>query len=232
MTKQHPTLDQLNEYILDPAQEDFVQLRRHLMFCGHCRIRIGKLEQLVGQLATTSPAILPKTKDDIRAKSHTTIVSALVDYLTPIFSTRMPVWSTALTLALLVSLSFIIPKQDIISYQDSALMSFTSQTTPGISFFTQAKQYETPFSGLQIKRRQQGIELNWPMVKGASFYQLEIYITSNGLTEAVFSGKSQTNRLNIENFTIISQRQYTWRLSGQTSNNYSFQSTGGFVAHE
>lgn len=238
MIDAHPDIEQLNDYILDPAHDNFSQLRRHLISCSHCRIRISKLEHMIRQLAATSPATSPASYPDVSAahseknRQTKTFSNKITEFFRTVWSINTPAWSTALAMVFVAGFVFLSPSTNIAVYQDNQTMKFEINKTPGIAFFQQAQEFEQEYSGIHIERSDPGIRISWPKVEKATEYQIEIDKLENNRAVRVFTGSSKQTSLRIKDFKLQNQQRYTWKLSGTTTDRFGFSISGGFVVNE
>jgi hypothetical protein len=157
------------------------------------------------------------------------------------FNRPTPLWAgfaTAAVIAVTVSVLLfnypalkLTPSINIASYQDSSNMRFIPrQKVPGIGFFSAANNYAKPYDNLQISiTRDNQLQLQWKPVDKAIQYQLSLYRYRDGnkqLVKKVTTGETHTMvQLQAESFN----QRFEWTLSGSTSEQVAFITSGGFV---
>ncbi len=120
---------------------------------------------------------------------------------------------------------------DIASYQDDKNIRFVSQKQlPGIGFFSSANQQSEPYQGVSISViNAQQLKLEWQPVQHAIDYTLSINRYSDGKKilhdKKVLSQPETTVLLNEEDFN----QRFEWTLSGNTTEQKTFITSGGFV---
>ncbi len=120
---------------------------------------------------------------------------------------------------------------NIASYQDSKSMRFIpQQTVPGIGFFSAANNYAKPYDNLLISvDDDHQLQMQWQPVDNATQYQISVYRFSDGdkqLVEKVTTRNTYASiQLQLESFN----QRFEWTLSGNTSQQEVFITSGGFV---
>lgn len=171
-------------------------------------------------------------------KNQSSFITRLIEW----FNWPMPLWSgVALASVITMMVTLVVDNTmlqqaantslQISSYQDSENMRFIPpQTVPGIGFFSAAKNYTKPYQGLQVSLDQnQQLQLQWQAVDEATQYQVALYRFSNGNKQLVKKVTTQNTyaslQLQLESFN----QRFEWTLSGSTSQQVSFTTSGGFV---
>lgn len=171
-------------------------------------------------------------------KNQSSFIARLIEW----FNWPMPQWSSvALASVITLMVTLVVDNTmlqqaantslQISSYQDSENMRFIPpQTVPGIGFFSAAKNYTKPYQGLQVSLDQnQQLQLQWQAVDEATQYQVALYRFSNGNKQLVKKVTTQNTyaalQLQLESFN----QRFEWTLSGSTSQQVSFITSGGFV---
>lgn len=171
-------------------------------------------------------------------KNQSSFITRLIEW----FNWPMPQWSSvALASVITLMVTLVVDNTmlqqaantslQISSYQDSENMRFIPpQTVPGIGFFSAAKNYTKPYQGLQVSLDQnQQLQLQWQAVDEATQYQVALYRFSNGNKQLVKKVTTQNTyaalQLQLESFN----QRFEWTLSGSTSQQVSFITSGGFV---
>lgn len=119
----------------------------------------------------------------------------------------------------------------IASYQDNKSMRFIPrQTVPGIGFFSAANNHARPYDNIQLSlNSDQGLQIEWQPVEKANQYELALYRHSDGhrqLVKKVTTTEPHTTlQLGLES---LNQR-FEWVLSGNTDEQETFITSGGFV---
>jgi hypothetical protein len=167
----------------------------------------------------------------------------LWSYIKEWFNVPIPAWAGFATAAVLtITLSAFISydrglPQDtstsfnIASYQDNASIRFIpQQNVPGIGFFSGANDYARPYPNIKLKLDADArLQLQWPAVDKATEYQLSLYRHHDGdkqlVKKVTTSQTSASVQLPLKSFN----ERFEWVLSGRTSEQQSFITSGGFV---
>lgn len=133
---------------------------------------------------------------------------------------------------------WLMPQQDqdrvtIAAYQDSNVVRFVDNNKmPGIGFFSSATQHTKPYQNIRFSLvDNQRLKLEWLPILRATSYDLTLYRFQQGKRE--FFLKTTTTELT----TVIkvAQSDYNqrleWTLTGQTEDQKTFITTGGFILH-
>jgi hypothetical protein len=119
----------------------------------------------------------------------------------------------------------------IASYQDKQSMRFIPrQKVPGVGFFSAANNYAKPYNNLQFTLAADNrLLMQWPPVAKATQYQVTLYRYSEGnkqLVKKVTTGETHAMvQLPLESI----HKRFEWTLSGSTSEQVAFITSGGFV---
>jgi hypothetical protein len=153
---------------------------------------------------------------------------------------QVPVWLTVPATAALVALLsinlFNQPASEnanytIASYQDNPVMQFRArESLPGIGFFARPSQSAEPYKAIKVSLSgDKRFTIQWPPVTGATIYTLRLQMFSQGnklvVGEVTTKNNSAVITANLDNI----YHRYEWVLSGETSDNRAFISSGGFV---
>lgn len=184
---------------------------------------------------------------------HTaTRLSRVLSYLTQWLDVRAPVWAavpaTAFAVAVVI---FSIQSYDsqpvpdangnivITGYQDNPVMQFRStDTLPGIGFFSKADNYSSEYSDVQISVLDNGdstaskLKLQWPEVKNAAQYSMRLQVFNQGQKIPLGEISTETATVIFDLEKISPNNRYEWILTGRTRDKKTFYSTGGFVISE
>lgn len=146
------------------------------------------------------------------------------------------VGATALiTLMLTVVVQALIPSPErgiaIASYRDDSRIRFAAgDSLPGIGFFSGAQQQSEKFDGMLIDLRQkQWLSFEWPTVRSALDYRLDLYRFSAGERIQLDGIDTRRTQVRIRLPRVQINQRYEWTLSGHTTDNKTFQTSGGFV---
>jgi len=167
---------------------------------------------------------------------------SFLQYITSLFTLRLPVWIPAATAAALVWAALGLPLLNtgddaahalpLVSYQDAAVMRFQSADGAqlGLGFFSAANWTERPFTGVQLTRPQpQALELRWPAVDNAAEYRVSLYRIADHAREAIAEQSTTAPHARFNTFDFAANRRYEWEISGSTHDGTSFRANGGFV---
>jgi len=147
---------------------------------------------------------------------------------------RPPVWMTAtacLMFVVVFSQSLFVPSVNIISYQDTPVIQFTGAVPqPGIGFFSQGNPLKRqPFDRMRIQADlPQGLHLQWTPVKDAKNYNIQLYLIEGDQRLPMGTGYSENASMVIPDFQTMTERRYTWELTGTTIDHLKFKANGGF----
>ncbi len=245
------------EFVALPREkisEDQQQIVNEFLYAGTDSARKAKLRQQIRQqpemMKSALYSLAQQIPDKVAAKeTGAASVSPSRRSWFNLFLTwlqwRSPVWVTAgVTAVLVVSLSlllFNLPGDDgigaseigVASYRDDASIRFFPRNhPPGIGFFSGAMQSTQPFPGVRVALRgERQLVVNWPAVPQASGYRLELYRHAEGGKTLVSSSESTTPGAIIDIRSEDYDHRLEWILSGDTRDDRSFVSAGGFIVH-
>jgi hypothetical protein len=166
----------------------------------------------------------------------------LLGLLKKYFTLPTPAWvmvpATGLATVMIVFLINIqISEQDnamkIASYQDNAVIQFSGENTqPGIGFFSNAFKKIKIFNNVDIELvNNSTLKFKWPAVENAISYSVRLQKIDKGQNVIIGEKTSATNRIEFNNIKLDSHRRYKWTLTGKTTKNETFYTTGGFVSN-
>ncbi|WP_455366334.1 hypothetical protein [Kaarinaea lacus] len=162
----------------------------------------------------------------------------------------MPAWTLApASFAIAALISFVLVANtnarqhaaQIAAYQDDATITFTKTDMPAgsIGFFHDAQSSRQAFSGISIKATQHGknnatrnasdLEIQWPAVKNAKSYELEIYFYQNSEKQLLAQQTTRQPSILVKDVILTNGQHYQWMLSGVTDDGQKFHTTGDFV---
>ena len=156
---------------------------------------------------------------------------------------QAPVWFTVPATAALVALLsinlFNQPASDnanytIAGYQDNPVMQFRAkESQPGIGFFARPSQSSEPYKAIKVSLSgDKRFTIQWPPVTGATIYTLRLQMFNQGSKQVVGEVTTKTNSAVITADLENIAHRYEWVLSGETSDNRAFISSGGFVINK
>ncbi|MFV1984141.1 MAG: hypothetical protein ACC657_11425 [Thiohalomonadales bacterium] len=174
----------------------------------------------------------------ITSTRHFSIYHLLKKYLT--FSTpawlMVPVTAFASVVVIFIMSSQFI-KQDntmiIASYQDNAIIQFRSgKIQPGIGFFRNTSKKIKPFSNMKIELlNNSNLVFTWPKVENATSYLMRLQTIKQDRIIILDEVTSLNNRTEFKNLKLENNQRYQWILTGKTTANEIFSTSGGFVSH-
>ncbi|MBI3187446.1 MAG: hypothetical protein HYZ31_06255 [Gammaproteobacteria bacterium] len=153
---------------------------------------------------------------------------------------KAPVWLTVpATAALVALLSINLFNQPeightgytIASYQDNPVIQFRAkEAQPGIGFFARPSQSAEPYKAVRVSVSEGNrFTIHWPPVTGAVIYNLRLQMFNQGSKLVVGEVTTKNNSAVITADLDNIYHRYEWVLSGETSDNRAFISSGGFV---
>lgn len=156
-------------------------------------------------------------------------------------SFEAPLWQMAPALAVVMTVAVLVFNQidsrqsgrriEIVTFQDNAVLQFAGhESQPGIGFFSQQGANAEPFDGMTIELLENDrLRLSWPEIPGASDYNLKLQVFRDGETHVLTRQTLGSTVVELQLEEPLTQHRYEWILSGDTSDNRSFQTNGGFV---
>lgn len=120
------------------------------------------------------------------------------------------------------------------AYQDKPVIHFQGAgQLPGIGFFNKAFRSTESFGPMEIRHDgRQTLSLQWPAVSNAVSYHLAVYLISEGRKITVKELDLTGNRADLPAFKAQAGKRYEWTLNGDTNDNKSFFTSGGFVINQ
>ena len=152
-----------------------------------------------------------------------------------------PIWQMAPAMALVITVAVLVFNQfgpareddpmRIIAFQDNPVLQFAShEIQPGIGFFSQVGANAEPFAGMTIELQASNrLRLSWPEIPGASDYNLKLQVFRDGKTQVLARRQLKSTMIELQFDEPLTQHRYEWVLSGNTLDQGSFQTNGGFV---
>lgn len=122
----------------------------------------------------------------------------------------------------------------IASYQDNDVIRFFPRDQlPGIGFFNGAMQSSQSYQNLQISSDQhQMLKLSWKPVESASTYEFILYRFSRGEKKLLETFKTRETFTHFQLGTADYNQRFEWVLSGHTSDDRTFVTSGGFIVQK
>lgn len=157
------------------------------------------------------------------------------------FSFKAPIWKTVPAVAVLLVLATLIVDQivpqdnngvgRVIVFSDNQVIQFVGhESQPGIGFFNQPTANTEPFTGMSVEViGHNRLRLIWPEVETVQAYKLKLQVFRDGETQVLARRTLATTSVDLEIAEPLTQHRYEWIVSGDTSDNRSFQASGGFV---
>ncbi len=159
-----------------------------------------------------------------------------------LFEHRMPVLAIPTTAFASFVFAFLILSTDnsvdkgIIGFQDSDALVLTQQQqpTPGLGFFHQPEKEERivpEYGGFNVKvdNSRHFIDIHWPAIENAESYTVELLEISNSVSQHVSQVSTEDTTWKINRNSIRPGQLYRLKLTGTTTDKYTFRHTGGFV---
>lgn len=201
-------------------------------------------------LQTHADTAKQRTSSD--TQQSPSILSEIFSHLSQWLDIRTPVWftvpATALTVAVVI---FSIQSFDlqhtpdansqyvVATYQDNPVIQFrSSDILPGIGFFSKANNLSKEYNGVlvRVKNDDNGIsgkiKLQWPRIKNAIEYSMRLQVFNQGQKITIGEVTSRAANATFDIDKISNNKRYEWVLTGKTSDEKTFYSTGGFVVSE
>ncbi|MFV2060800.1 MAG: hypothetical protein ACC653_08945 [Gammaproteobacteria bacterium] len=132
--------------------------------------------------------------------------------------------------------SQLVNQQDAIkiaSYQDNAVIQYSGKNTPpGIGFFSNAFTKVKPFNNVKIEVvGESTLKLNWPKIENAVSYSIRVQKIDKGQNIIVGELTGPNTTVEFKDIKLDKQVRYQWILTGKTTANETFYSSGGFVRY-
>lgn len=172
-----------------------------------------------------------------RGSAWTGFMNRLGDWL----NFQAPLWQMAPVVAVVMTVAVLVINQTdvldqdgsarVVAFQDEQTLRYVSQETqPGIGFFSQQGADTKPFAGMQIELLAGNrLRLSWPEIPDASDYNLKIQVFREGEIRVLARQTLSSTTAELVIAEPLTQHRYEWVLSGDTGDNRSFQTNGGFV---
>lgn len=197
-----------------------------------CHSSAMKRELEAEQSVTPSPTISINQQS-----SHLSRLAAWARSINKWFSpsTWIAIPATAFATALLVinlaPLSMLPGTVTLAQYQDNPVVQFQdNKQLPGIGFFSKSVNVIKPFNNMTISMPDaNSIMLDWPKIEGAVSYTLQLQMIDNGQKVILAEKTTEKSRLSLSGIDSRTNQRYEWILSGKTSDEQTFYTTGGFV---
>ncbi len=124
----------------------------------------------------------------------------------------------------------------VASYQDNPVLQFRAPgQLPGIGFFSQADNTTAPYTNIRITAVQDdatgnsAVQIQWPPIADAVTYSLRLQLFDKGMKKPVGEQRTSANHARFELGKLETGKRYEWVLTGNTRDNKTFYTTGGFV---
>lgn len=125
-----------------------------------------------------------------------------------------------------------LPPPLVVSYQDQPqlILQPAADELPGLGFFHAAQGRALPFVGLRAQyAKASGLTLEWPPVEMAKGYHLSLSLVGSDGIQPVAEINTRQPRAHFPTLVLEPARRYQWILSGQTSDDMAFHTSGGLV---
>jgi len=167
--------------------------------------------------------------------------SMITDLVRDWLNFQAPLWQMAPVVAVVMTVAVLVINQyypegdngqsQVVAFQDNPTLQFAShETQPGIGFFSQQGANAQPFDGMRIELLEGNrLRLSWPEIPGATDYNLKIQVFRDGETRVLARQTASSTVAELVIAEPLTQHRYEWVLSGDTGDNRSFQTNGGFV---
>ncbi|MFL0801611.1 MAG: hypothetical protein K6L80_14250 [Agarilytica sp.] len=162
--------------------------------------------------------------------------------LKALFDVKMPIIGVPATAFASFVFAFLMFTSDnsmegsVVGFQDSIALVLTQQQqpTPGLGFFHQPQKEERivpEYAGFKVKSDNSGrfINIHWPAIENTEHYTIELLEISNGVSQHVSQVSTENTTWKIHRNSIRSGQLYRLKLTGTTTDKYTFRHTGGFV---
>lgn len=167
-------------------------------------------------------------------------LSAWLDFRTPLWLTLSSTAIAVLALVYMVPALYPVTGPNsmstytVASYQDNPVIQYRAKDAlPGMGFFSKAEQFSTAYTNVEVAIEEETssskLVIRWPKVKRAMLYTMRLQMFDQG-------GKKTIGEITTDEtrgvFTVSQpgiNKRYEWVLSGTTSDEKTFYSTGGFI---
>ncbi|MFL0804552.1 MAG: hypothetical protein K6L81_12600 [Agarilytica sp.] len=127
-------------------------------------------------------------------------------------------------------------EKSVVGFQDSNALVLTQQRqpTPGLGFFHQQGKEDRivpEYAGFNIQVDDSGrfIAIHWPAIVNAESYTVELLEISNNVSQHVSQVNTESTTWKINRNSVRPGQLYRLKLTGMTTDKYTFRHTGGFV---
>ncbi len=217
------------EPIKQLLQSDPMALKAALHYASHCATD-GHLR---------SAQSLERAPDSANTPAVQPTLARLKQLLQQWLDLRPPVWISvpATVAAVLLVTLMVMPHwksaQDytVAAYQDKAVIHFQgANQLPGIGFFNKAMRSTQAFGPMEIRYNDsKRLSLRWPTVTNATSYHLTVFLISEGQKITVQELNTNESEAVLAEFRAEPGKRYEWTLNGETTDDKSFYTSGGFV---
>ncbi len=197
-----------------------------------------QLHELTHQFAMEAETPRDVTHEHVRAQDKPSWFMRIKQ----LFDIKMPVIAIPATAFASFVFAFLMftadnsVKKNIVGFQDSnaLVLSQQRQPTPGLGFFHQPGNEERiipEYSGFNVQVDNSGhyIEIHWPAIINAESYTVELSEISNSVSQHVSQVSTENTTWKINRNSVRPRQLYRLKLTGTTTDKYTFRHTGGFV---
>lgn len=194
--------------------------------------------------ASHQSAMTRELSEPVASKAKQTTRLDFIGLIKKFFTVPTPAWVmvpatgfASVLIVFLFSMNTLLLKQDntvaIASYQDNAVIQYSSKNTqPGIGFFSNAFKQVKPFKNITIEMLDTStLKFSWPKIENASSYSMRLQKIDNGQNIIIGEQSASSNVIEFKNIKLETHRRYQWILTGETTTNQTFYSSGGFVSN-
>ncbi len=169
----------------------------------------------------------------------------LIEKITDFLTLAPPVWiSIPVTATFVFTLTLMFfPASDkraditLVAYQDNPLVVFDivgQVVPPGIGFFNDfyknANQKQEPFNSISVAlKKDDSLHMKWSPITNASSYIINLYLIDGADKKLIGELKVKTEEAVFLDSGLQSGRRYEWLITGKTTDNFSFETKGGFI---
>lgn len=117
----------------------------------------------------------------------------------------------------------------LITFQDDAQLYMTGQNLPGMGFFHEAQAQVKPFTKPEFKLHGHELLVHWSEIESAESYLFEVYAYRQGHRELLGSMTTFSPEVAVAITPQMYNKRLEWHISGQTSDERKFSTSGGLV---
>ncbi len=189
-------------------------------------------------LANQPPLSAPAQTAPAAKRSGKSLPARLQTWFSVLTPARLALPATAFSLVLAAFVAgqywnSLAPDDVLVSYQDDPGLYFLpAKATPGIGFFSAARQRKQSFGGMQIVLRDNQLTLNWPAIDQAVLYRLQLNAFIDGQQQSLQTVESTAPSVTVELPANTAGHRFEWTLSGTTASQEQFYSRGGFITRK